>query len=131
MAEALNDSNRELNMLQFGEYNFSGTDSIKLIGLKTDYMASEPIEFQIRITDSVFECGDFYITIYKISDATKQVVTQSGFLNQCYSNNDNYVPIGEDYSEILNETGNYEILIEIHDKTYKQTNSHIETIVVS
>ena len=131
MTEAINDSNRELNMLQFGENSFSSTESIQLIGLEASYTISEPIEFQIRMTGPTFDCGDFYITIYKISNSTKQIITQSGFLNQCYSSNDNYIPIGEVYSEILSEVGSYEILIEINDKTYKQTSSHTQTMVVN
>ena len=83
------------------------------------------------INNSTFDCGDLYITLYKFSGSTKEVITQSGFLNQCYSNDGGYLPVGENYSEKLNEAGKYEILVEIYDKTYKQTISHTENLLVS
>ena len=47
MAEALNDSERELNMWQIGVTNSISTQTIQLIGLETEYSVSEPIEFEI------------------------------------------------------------------------------------
>ena len=132
MSEALDDSERDLNMWQIGDQGNLGTDSMQLIGLETKYSVSESIEFQVKITnDSTFDCGDLYITLYKFSDSTKEVITQSGFLNQCYSSDRSYLPIGEYYSEKLNDTGKYEILVEIYDKTYKQTISHTESLLVN
>ena len=87
MSEALDDSERTLNMWQIGDKSNLGTDVMQLIGLETKYSVSESIEFQIKvINNSTFDCGDLYITLYKFSGSTKEVITQSGFLNQCYSN---------------------------------------------
>ena len=72
-----------------------------------------------------------YITIYKISNTSKEVVTQSGFLNQCYDKDGSYLPINEKYSEVLSEQGKYEIFIEIYNKTYKQTDSLVANITVN
>jgi len=134
MAETLNNSDREINMWQFGESSDFGeynTDTLKIIGLESKYTISEPIEFQIKLNDDTFDCGDLYITIYKISDSSKEVITQSGFLNQCYYAKDSYLPIDQNYSEILNDEGKYEIFIEIYNKTYKQTSSLIANLLVN
>ena len=132
MSEALDDSERTLNMWQIGDKGNLGTDVMQLIGLETKYSVSESIEFQIKVSNnSTFDCGDLYITLYTFSGSTKEVITQSGFLNQCFSNDGGYLPVGENYSEKLNEAGKYEILVEIYDKTYKQTISHTENLLVS
>ena len=134
MAEALKDSDRTLNMWQFDDFGSSSdmtSTAMKVIGLESEYAISQPIEFQIQISDNVFNCGDLYITIYKISDSTKEVITQSGFLNQCYTSGNNQLPIGQQYSEILTEKGEYEMLIEIYNTTYKQTNSLTANIIVN
>ena len=132
MAEALNDSERELNMWQIGDNGNLGTDVMEFVGLETTYSVSESLEFQVKmINDSTFDCGDLYITLYKFSGSTKEVITQSGFLNQCYITENSNLPIDNNYSEILGETGEYEILIELYDKTYKQTYSHSENLRVN
>ena len=86
MAEALNNSDRTLNMWQFNQSGISevSTETIQVIGLQTQYTTSESVDLQIKLNDDTFDCGDLYITIYKISNTSKEVVTQSGFLNQCY-----------------------------------------------
>ena len=123
MAEALNNSDRTLNMWQFNQSGISevSTETIQVIGLQTQYTTSESVDLQIKLNDDTFDCGDLYITIYKISNTSKEVVTQSGFLNQCYDKDGSYLPINEKYSEVLSEQGKYEIFIEIYNKTYKQT----------
>ena len=133
MAEALNNSDRTLNMWQFNQSGISevSTETIQVIGLQTQYTTSESVDLEIKLNDDTFDCGDLYITIYKISNTSKEVVTQSGFLNQCYGTNNNYLPIDENYSEILNEAGNYQLLVEIYDKTYKQTSSLVANLVVN
>ena len=130
MIEALDDSERTLDMWQIGDKG-PGTNTFQLVGLEAKYSVSDSIEFQVKILNSTFDCGDLYITLYKLSDSEKQVVTQSGFLNQCYGSTGSYLPTGENYSEILNESGNYEILVEIYDKSYKQNISHTESLLVN
>ena len=109
MAEALNNSDRTLNMWQFNQSGISevSTETIQVIGLQTQYTTSESVDLQIKLNDDTFDCGDLYITIYKISNTSKEVVTQSGFLNQCYDKDGSYLPINEKYSEVLSEQGKY------------------------
>ena len=133
MAEALNNSDRTLNMWQFNQSGISevSTETIQVIGLQTQYTTSESVDLQIKLNDDTFDCGDLYITIYKISNTSKEVITQSGFLNQCYDKDGSYLPINEKYSEVLSEQGKYEIFIEIYNKTYKQTDSLVANITVN
>ncbi len=134
MVEALDNSDRELNMWQIGgtgSFDKLNTDTIKTIGLESKYTVFEPIEFKIKLDDNIFDCGDLYITIYKISNSSKDIITQSGFLNQCYDIKYSYLPIDEDYSEKLNEAGEYEIFIEIYNKTYKQSSSLTVNLTVN
>ena len=133
MAEVLNNSDRTLNMWQFNQSGISevSTETIQVIGLQTQYTTSESVDLQIKLNDDTFDCGDLYITIYKISNTSKEVITQSGFLNQCYDKDGSYLPINEKYSEVLSEQGKYEIFIEIYNKTYKQTDSLVANITVN
>ena len=127
MAEALNDSERELNMWQF-DGNVAPTEQeLSLIGLEKSYSVSELIEFSIKVNDDSFNCGDLYITIYKTNPAN-QVVTQSGYLKQCFTINQQNLPIDENYSVVITESGTYRTVIELSDE--KHTLSHTETLIV-
>ena len=80
MVDALESPDRELNMLQFGgpggEFTFSS--SLIFVGLTDEYLSSDTINFQIKVSDKSFDCGDVYITIYNVGVSPKEVVTQSG-----------------------------------------------------
>jgi|TARA_B110000014_G_C19578189_1_gene307671 hypothetical protein len=132
MAEALNDPERELNMWQFGSGISSTQQSqeIGVIGLEKTYSTSDPIQFEIKINDSDFECGDLYVTIYKITNSEDQVLTQSGYLKQCFLNNQQNLPLGDEYSEIITESGMYRIIIEIFDVEYNESLSYVGIITV-
>ena len=132
MAEALNDPKRELNMWQFGSGISSTQQSqeIGVIGLEKTYSTSDPIQFEIKINDSDFECGDLYVTIYKITNSEDQVLTQSGYLKQCFLNNQQNLPLGDEYSEIITESGMYRIIIEIFDVEYNESLSYVGIITV-
>ena len=133
MAEALNDSERQLNMWQFDSISESSSNKLSIIGLEKNYSVSDNIQFKIKINDSNFECGDLYITIYDITNSEEdQIITQSGFLKQCFVKYGQSLPLGEDeYSEILTEPGEYSIVIEIFDEKYKNSLSYTEIINVN
>jgi len=120
MADALQSPERELNMLQFGgsdtEFTFS-SGSIVFVGLDSEYLASDTINFQVTVNDKSFNCGDVYMTIYDIGVSPKEVVTQSGYFNECYLDNNKNLPIGENFSESL-ESGKYQIIIELYNENY-------------
>ena len=69
MAEALKDPERELNMWQFEETTSSKQqDQLSIIGLEKNYSTTDQIQFDIKVNDSNFDCGNLYITIYEVSN---------------------------------------------------------------
>ena len=132
MAETLGNSDRELNFLQFGDegYSTSVKNEISLIGYTTEITQSSDLEFSINFSNSDFNCGDLYITIYDVSTSEKQVLTQSGYLKQCFIQNNNILPVDENYSELISKPGTYEIYVEIYDQKYSKSISMTETLRV-
>ena len=133
MAETLNSSDRELNFLQFGgdEYAPSSNSGISLVGFNNQIIQNSNLEFSIQFSNSDYNCGDLYITIYDVSTSEKQVLTQSGYLKQCFIQNNNELPVGENYSELLSNSGNYEIYIEIFNQDYSKSLSMTKTLRVN
>ena len=132
MAETLGSSDRELNFLQFGGegYTSSSKDGISLVGFNDEIIQNTNLEFTIEIINSDFNCGDLYITIFDNSTSEKQVLTQSGYLKQCYIQNNNLLPVGENYSELISKPGIYEIHIEIFNEKYSENISMTKTLRV-
>ena len=132
MAETLSSSDRELNFLQFGDEGYSGSSStgVSLVGFNNEITKNTNLEFTIKFSNSEFNCCDLYITIYDITNSEKQVLTQSGYLKQCFIQNNNTLPVGENYSELISDPGNYEIYIEIFDEKYSKNISMTETLRV-
>ena len=129
MAEALNDPARELNMWQSdGDTGSLDDTGLSIIGLEKTYSTSDQIEFKVQVRNSNFDCGDLYITI-STSDM-KQVITQSGFLKQCFTQQNQNIPLDDKYSEIIREPGKYQILIEIFGQNYNDSLSYVANITV-
>ena len=123
LGEVLKKPDRELHMIP-GE--FSGgivisSGAMEILGLQKEYSTSSPVEVSVTVSDPIFDCGDLYITIYDVSKIPKEVVTQSGFFEQCYVKNNLVMPIDERFSEIVDSPGQYEIISEINDKDYKKS----------
>lgn len=132
LGEVLKKPERELNMPPF---DFSGkfvtsSGAMKIIGLQEEYSNSAPIEISISVSDAIFDCGDLYITIYDISKVPKEVVTQSGFFEQCYEKNNLVMPIDDKFSELVDTPGRYEVVSEINDKGYKNSLTASERFTV-
>jgi len=131
MAETLNSSDRELNFLQFGGEGYTSSKSgINLVGYSSEIVQNSNLEFSIDFSDQDFNCGDLYITIYDVSTSEKQVLTQSGFLKQCFIQNNNKLPVGENFSELISKSGNYEIHVEIFDQNYSKNISITQVLRV-
>ncbi|MBM3896646.1 MAG: hypothetical protein FJ360_02735 [Thaumarchaeota archaeon] len=122
MAEVLNEPERELSMwpFKFSETNKVQSDSIKIISLQQEYSSTTPIIIQVSVTDPAFDCGDLYITIYDLNSSPKQVVTQSGYFGQCFQKENLMLPVDDEFSEKIGDSGQYEIVAEINDKHYKK-----------
>ncbi len=116
MAEILQKPDRELNMwpVSSSEGFSNNPDPIEIIGLSKQYSTSEPIEIQVKIGDSSFDCGDLYVTIY--SSGKNSVITQSGFLEQCFEQGSTILPVGDKFSIVIDTTGSYEIVAEMVSK---------------
>ncbi len=112
MVDILQKSDRELNMwpMSFSEGSSSHDSSLKIIGLSNQYLVTEPIEVQVKVTDSSFNCGDLYITIYY--SGTNDIITQGGFFNQCLTNGDLF-PINDKFSKIISVPGSYELVVDL------------------
>ena len=120
MADVLQSPDRELNMWRVGSTNTLTHDkSIKIIGLEKQYLASTPIEIQVKIDDSFFDCGDLYVTIY--STEKNAVITQSGFFKQCFDQNNTLLPIDDEFSEIIGTPGQYELVVKMNDQNQKSS----------
>jgi len=112
MADILQKPDRELNMwpMSFSEGLSSHDSSLKIIGLSNQYLVTEPIEVQVKVTDSSFNCGDLYITIYY--SGNNDVITQGGFFNQCLKDGDLF-PINDKFSKIISVPGSYELVVDL------------------
>ena len=122
LADILQQPGRELNMwpMSHSGEGSSHTDSIEIIGLSNQYAVTEPVEIQIIASES-FNCGDLYVTIY--SSSTNEVITQSGFLNQCSTPENNFLPVTERFSEIIDTPGSYKIVADMVSKDLLTTST--------
>ncbi len=116
MAEILQKPDRELNMwpVSSSEGFSNNPDPIEIIGLSKQYSTSEPIEIQVKIGDSSFDCGDLYVTIY--SSGKNSVITQSGFFEQCFEQGSTILPVGDEFSKVIDTPGSYELIVEMVSK---------------
>ena len=112
MADILQKPDRELNMwpMSFSEGSSSHDSSLKIIGLSNQYLVTEPIEVQVKVTDSSFNCGDLYVTIHYSEN--NDVVTQGGFFNQCIKNG-TLLPNNDTFSKIIDSPGSYKIVANV------------------
>jgi hypothetical protein len=113
MADTLQKPDRELNMwpMSSSEGFSPNDDKIEIIGLSDQYSTSESIEIQVKINNSSFNCGDLYVTIY--SSAGNDVVTQGGFFEQCFEDENTILPIADKFSKVIETSGSYEIVAEM------------------
>ena len=116
MAEILQKPDRELNLwpISSSEGFSNNDDPIEIIGLSKQYSTSEPIEIQVKINDSSFDCGDLYVTIY--SSEKNDVITQSGFFEQCFEQGSTILPVGDEFFKVIDSSGTYEIVAEMVSK---------------
>jgi len=118
MADVLQSPDRELNMWPMGNSEIMKNDEdISIIGLENQYSILSPVQIQIKVDDSQFDCGDLYVTVY----SGKHIVTQSGFLKQCFDENNSLLPIDDDFSEIIDKPGQYDLVVKMTDQNQKST----------
>ena len=119
MADVLKSPDRELNMWRINSENTSVHDkSISIIGLEKQYSTSSSIKIQVEVTDSFYDCGDLYVTIYSGKDT---VISQNGFFNQCFVKDNSILPIDDSFSEIIDTPGQYELVVKMNDQNQKSS----------
>jgi len=119
MADVLQSPGRELNMWQINSENSSNHDkSITIIGLEKQYSISTPIEIQVKITDSFYDCGDLYVTIYSVKNTA---ICQNGFFKQCFVKNNSILPVDDKFSETIDTPGQYELVVKMNDQNQKSS----------
>lgn len=117
MADVLQSPDREISMWRVGSTT-THDKSINIIGLEKQYLTSTPVEIQVKIDDSLFDCGDLYVTIYSDKNT---VVTQSGFFKQCFNQNNALLPVDDKFSEIIDVPGQYELVVKMSDPNQKSS----------
>ena len=119
LSDVLQKPGRELNMWPMSYSEGVGTLSspIEIIGLSKQYSTTEPVEIQVKVTDSSFSCGDLYITVY--SSGTTDVILQEGFFEQCFESGSNAIPVGDEFSKVIDTPGSYDIVVEMVSKQLK------------
>ena len=111
MADTLQKPDRELKIWPVHHSEASHGSSIQIIGLTSQYSLSESVEIKVKVSDSSFNCGDLYITIY---DSEKSnVVTQGAFFEQCFSSESNFLPINDKFSKVISTPGSYHLVVDM------------------
>lgn len=119
LGQVLQEPERQLNMIPNFEFQPKEEQQpIHIIGLKNTYSVSESIKVQIKVDDTKFTCGDLYITIFELT--TKEVLSQNGFFDQCFDETD-LLPIDDEFTESIKSSGEYELMVELLDKTQKDS----------
>ncbi|MCP2506474.1 MAG: hypothetical protein NLN56_05615 [Nitrosopumilus sp.] len=114
MADTLQKPDRELNMWPMSNSETSHGSSIEIIGLSNQYSISESIEIKVKVSDSSFNCGDLYITIY--NSEKNNVVTQGAFFEQCFNDESNILPIDDKFSKVISTPGSYDLVVDMISK---------------
>ena len=119
LSDILQKPDRELNLWPMSSsVGFSETkhneSQIEIIGLSKQYSSTEPVEIQVKVNDSSFSCGDLYITIY--SSNNNEVITQGGFFTQCFENENDFLPVSDEFSEVIATSGSYKISVDMISK---------------
>lgn len=97
-----------------GEIGTTQTSSIEILDLQGQYTSTESVGAQISISDSAFDCGDLYITVYDISGGQKKAAKQGAFFDQCYGQSGT-LPLDEKFSEKFSP-GQYLLEAQLFDK---------------
>lgn len=119
MVGALDDLDRELHMFPATSGKSSSHNNlIEILGLQKQYSIDQPIQIDVQIKDTTFDCGDLYITIY--SSSAKTIISQNAFFEQCFAATNSLIP-SDDYSEVVNIPGNYLLEVEMKDKSQTES----------
>ncbi len=119
MVGALDELERELHLWPIQTSGTHSEGPLEISGLLKQYSTSQPIQIQVDVKDSTFDCGDLYVTIY--SSPQKNVISQNTFFAQCFTANNSLLPIDNTFTEIVDTSGDYILEVEMKDKSLKKT----------
>jgi hypothetical protein len=111
----------------FFQFNFTstpaqvGSSDIRIANLNSSYPAGIPLNFIVRVNNTAFDCGDLYMTIYNTDTYPKQTVAQNAYFSQCFAANNYTLPVHDMFSPVINNTGNYQLLAQMQDRSYTNT----------
>ena len=127
MADVLDKPNRDLQMWPQSYSDGHGgianlpnvtEQDISIVGLKSAYETGEQIALLVSVTDTSFDCGDLYITIFdKHADDNGNdgvALTQKAFFAQCFAADDVDLPVEDDFAVTIDSPGAYTVVAEIH-----------------
>lgn len=120
LSDVLGQPDRQLNMWQFKiapENVQQGDKEIRLLNIGDSHSVSTPIVFNVMVTNSAFDCGDLYMTIYDPATSPKQVIVQHAYFSQCFVQGNLTMPIQDTFSPTIDKAGLYQIVAEMKDKT--------------
>lgn len=123
LSDVLGQPDRHLNMLQFipKPPAQTGDKDINIQNLLNSYSTSTPVKITVAVNNTAFDCGDLYITIYDIDASPNQVIAQQGYFSQCFVENNSVLPIGDTFSQLIENSGNYAIMTTMKDKSNQNT----------
>ncbi|MEO9277459.1 MAG: hypothetical protein ABI340_06755 [Nitrososphaera sp.] len=119
LSDVLGQPDRQLNMMQFNFPSPSvqqGDKDIRIVNFTESYSVLNPPSFSVRVTDTSFDCGDLYLTIYDLNTSPKQVVAQNAYFSQCFVSTNSTMPINDVFTPSI-KSGNYQIVAEMMDKS--------------
>lgn len=121
LSNVLAQPDRHLNMWPFVAHQAvqTGDAGIQIQNILNSYSIFTPVTVTVLVNNTAFDCGDLYITIYDLNTTPKQVAAQNGYFSQCFAENNQTLPINDVFSQTIGKPGNYQIVTEMKDKTYR------------
>lgn len=120
LSDVLGQPDRQLNMWQFKfttQTGQQGDKDIRFLNINSTYPVSTPLNFNIMVNNTAFDCGDLYLTVYDSNTSPKQIVVQHAYFSQCFTQNNSIMPIQDTFAPIIDTPGPYQIVAEMKDKT--------------
>lgn len=96
---------------------------VQLVGIPHSHPASEPLAVS-AVADASFDCGDVYVTVF---DQDGAPIVQESYFEQCFADGGLEVPVGEEFSAVLDE-GTYVVSVNVLDAA-KTKSASAEAVV--
>ncbi len=93
----------------------SSTSDLQITDLQNLYAVSDQISARVLVSDSTFDCGDLYMTIYDVSSGQRKAVKQGAFFDQCYGSSGT-LPTPDSFSEKVDAPGQYLLEVQLFDQ---------------